>query len=63
MSEVAAAGMMMMGVREGRFPPPPPAGGRAAATGRSSRRPGVPPADTGPFSVSRKVGLQLKKLK
>lgn len=41
MSEVAAAGMMMMGVREGLFPPAP-GGGRAAVTGNSSRLPGVP---------------------
>lgn len=34
MSEVAAAGMMMMGVREGRLPP---AGARAAAAGSSCR--------------------------
>lgn len=50
MSEVAAAGMMMMGVREGRLPPP--GGGRAAAAGSSSRRPAVP-TDGGPFSKRR----------
>lgn len=44
MSEVAAAGMMMMGVREGRLAP---TGARAAAAG-SSCRAGVLAA--GPFS-------------
>lgn len=47
MSEVAAAGIMIMGVRDGRLPPE---GGRAADTESSSRRPGVP--GIGPFSVT-----------
>ena len=52
-SEVVAAGMMMIGVRDGRLPPAPE-GGRAAVTGRSSRRPGVlPPID--PFSGHDKI--------
>lgn len=50
MRDVAAAGMMMIGVREGRLPPPPPGGGLAAATGSNSLRPGVPD-DGGPFSI------------
>lgn len=43
---MAAAGIMIMGVREGRLLP---GGGRAAATGRSSLLPGVP--GIWPFSL------------
>lgn len=56
--EVVAAGIMMMGVRDGRFPPLPGAG-LAAATGNKSRRPGVPGTlvmpETGPLSAYKKV--------
>lgn len=52
-SEVVAAGMIMMGVRDGRLPPAP-AGGRAAVTGRNSRRPGVLPP-IAPFSSHDKI--------